>query len=212
MEIHIWSDVACPFCYIGREHLINALKLSGLKDIHLSWHSFQLDPSISKEDEDESILTHLSVKKGMSLIQVEQMMGNVESMGRDAGLTLNLSSTPVYNTLPCHLILQYAKSRGLGDAMKHTLLERHFVRNQNLSEVSNLNQALQEIGIIDMDASSILSDEQWMSKVEDDLYTAQQFNIRGVPFFVFDNKYALSGAQPVDVFVRVLKQTLEDSK
>jgi protein disulfide-isomerase len=65
---------------------------------------------------------------------------------------------------------------------------------------------------MDMDASSILSDEQWMRNVEDDLYTAQQFNIRGVPFFVFDNKYALSGAQPVDVFVRVLKQTLEDSK
>jgi protein disulfide-isomerase len=148
----------------------------------------------------------------MSLSQVEQMMGNVESMGREAGLTLNLSSTQVYNTLPCHLVLQYAKSKGLGDAMKHTLLERHFVRNQNLSEVSNLNQALKEIGIMDMDASSILSNEQWMSKVEDDLYTAQQFNIRGVPFFVFDHKYALSGAQPVDVFVRVLKQTLEDSK
>jgi protein disulfide-isomerase len=212
MEIHIWSDVACPFCYIGREHLLNALKLSGLEDVHLTWHSFQLDPSISKDDEGESILNHLSVKKGMTLSQVEQMIGSVASMGREAGLTLNLTSTQVYNTLPCHLVLQYAKSRGLGDAMKHTLLERHFVRNQNLSEVSNLNQALQEIGITDMDASSILSDEQWMRKVEDDLYTAQQFNIRGVPFFVFDNKYALSGAQPVDVFVRVLKQTLEDSK
>jgi predicted DsbA family dithiol-disulfide isomerase len=212
MEIHIWSDVACPFCYIGREHLLKALKLSGLEDVHLTWHSFQLDPSISKDDEGESILNHLSVKKGITHSQVEQMIGSVASMGREAGLTLNLTSTQVYNTLRCHLVLQYAKSRGLGDAMKHNLLERHFVRNQNLSEVSNLNQALQEIGIMDMDASSILSDEQWMRNVEDDLYTAQQFNIRGVPFFVFDNKYALSGAQPVDVFVRVLKQTLEDSK
>ena len=212
MEIHIWSDVACPFCYIGRAHLFNALKLSGIGDVHLTWHSFQLDPSISKEDEGETIISHLSQKKGMSITQVEQMMGNVESMGREAGLTLNLSSTQVYNTLPCHLVLQYAKSKGMGDAMKRALLERHFVRNQNLSELQFLNEALLEIGILDTDAETIIADEQWMRKFEDDLYTAQQFNIRGVPFFVFDNKYALSGAQPVDVFVRVLKQTLEDSK
>ncbi len=212
MEIHIWSDVACPFCYIGREHLLKALKLSGVEDVHLIWHSFQLDPSISKEDEGETIISHLSQKKGMSITQVEQMIGNVESMGREAGLTLNLSSTQVYNTLPCHLVLQFAKSRGLGDQMKRALLERHFVRNQNLSELQFLNEALLEIGILDTEAETIIADEQWMRKFEDDLYTAQQFNIRGVPFFVFDNKYALSGAQPVDVFVRVLKQTLEDSK
>ena len=212
MEIHIWSDVACPFCYIGREHLLKALKLSGVEDVRLIWHSFQLDPSISKEDEGETIISHLSQKKGMSITQVEQMIGNVESMGREAGLTLNLSSTQVYNTLPCHLVLQFAKSRGLGDQMKRALLERHFVLNQNLSEVQFLNEALLEIGILDTEAETIIADEQWMRKFEDDLYTAQQFNIRGVPFFVFDNKYALSGAQPVDVFVRVLKQTLEDSK
>lgn len=212
MEIHIWSDVACPFCYIGREHLRIALKFSGVGDAHLTWHSFQLDPSIAKEDEGRSILEHLSVKKGMSMSQVEQMMGSVESMGREVGLTLNLSSTQVYNTLSCHLVLQYAKSKGMGDAMKHALLERHFVRNQNLSEVQFLNEALLEIGILDIKAETIIADEHWMRKFEEDLYTAQQFNIRGVPYFVFDNKYALSGAQPVDVFVRVLKQTLEDSK
>lgn len=209
MEIHIWSDIACPFCYIGRAHLLKAIELAGIKDIHWTWHSFQLDPSISQENEGQSIVQHLSEKKGMSLVQEETMMSQVEVMGLEAGLKLNLSTTKVYNTLPCHLLLQYAKSKGKGDALKHNFLERHFVKSQNLGDWQHLEQAMQEVGLIEDTVSSILSNEHWMSKVEEDLYTAQQFNIRGVPFFVFDQKYALSGAQPVDVFIQVLKQTKE---
>lgn len=207
MEIHIWSDIACPFCYIGRAHLLKAIELAGIKDIHWTWHSFQLDPSISRGDEGQSIINHLSEKKGMSRAQVEKMMSQVEEMGMEAGLKLNLSTTKVYNTLPCHLLLQYAKSKGKGDALKHNLLERHFVKSQHLGDWQHLEQAMQEVGLVEDTVSSIMNDTEWMAKVEDDLYTAQQFNIRGVPFFVFDQKYALSGAQPVDVFVKVLKQT-----
>jgi predicted DsbA family dithiol-disulfide isomerase len=212
MEIHIWSDVACPFCYIGRAHLIKALQETGLEHVNFTWHSFQLDPSINREDEGRGIAEHLSEKKGMSLSQVQQMMDNVSEMASDAGLKMQLSTSKVFNTLSCHLLLQYAKSLGKGDALKQVFFERHFLLNQNLADMACLDQALMQVGILDVSAADILSDSQWMSKMEDDLYTAQQFNIRGVPLFVFDSKYALSGAQPVDVFVKVLKQTLADQQ
>jgi predicted DsbA family dithiol-disulfide isomerase len=191
---------------------MKALEETGLEHVNFTWHSFQLDPSISREDEGQNIAEHLSEKKGMGLSQVQQMMDNVAAMAAEAGIQMQLSTSKVFNTLSCHLLLQYAKSVGKGDALKQVFFKRHFLLNQNLADLAFLDQALMEVGILDVSAAEIVSDSQWMSKMEDDLYTAQQFNIRGVPLFVFDSKYALSGAQPVDVFVKVLKQTLADQQ
>lgn len=191
---------------------MKALEETGLEHVNFTWHSFQLDPSISREDEGQNIAEHLSEKKGMGLSQVQQMMDNVAAMAAEAGIQMQLSTSKVFNTLSCHLLLQYAKSVGKGDALKQVFFKRHFLLNQNLADLAFLDQALMEVGILDVSAAEILSDSQWVSKMEDDLYTAQQFNIRGVPLFVFDSKYALSGAQPVDVFVKVLKQTLADQQ
>jgi predicted DsbA family dithiol-disulfide isomerase len=207
MDIHIWSDIACPFCYIGKRHLEKALlEFEGAVNIH--WHSFQLDPTITADQAGVPISQYLAESKGMSESQMAQMMEGVTKMGEEAGLQMKLSSAILANTYPAHLLLQFAQSKGKGNEAKELLMKSYFVENDNVSAVQVLQNILNDIGEETTNINEVLQDEAWDKKFQDDLYTAQQFGIRGVPFFVFNGKYSISGAQPVDVLLRVLKQSV----
>lgn len=207
MEIHIWSDIACPFCYIGKRHLEEALKsFEGQAQIH--WHSFQLDPSITAEQAGVPISKYLAESKGMSESQMVQMMAGVAEMGTAAGLNMKLPTAILANTYPAHLLLQYAQSKGKGNEAKECLMRAYFVRNENVTSMAVLQNILNEIDEGSVRIEDVMHNPEWDTKFQDDLYTAQQFGIRGVPFFVFNGKYSISGAQPVDVLLRVLKQSV----
>jgi predicted DsbA family dithiol-disulfide isomerase len=205
MKIEIWSDVVCPFCYIGKRHLEQALAKTG-KVVEIEWKSFQLDSSVTPEDAGASVVEHLAAKKGMSIEQVNGMMSHVESMANNAGLDMKLRTSFVMNTFHAHRVLHFAKSVGKGSELKEAFLKAHFTDNVNLNEESNLIRVAVSVGLNEEDVIRVLHSNEFEEAVNEDAYTAQQFGARGVPFFVFNRESAVSGAQPVDVFEKILNE------
>jgi predicted DsbA family dithiol-disulfide isomerase len=206
MKIEIWSDIVCPFCYIGKRHLEQALKNTG-KQVEIEWKSFQLDPTVTREDAGASVVEHLAAKKGMSVEQVNGMMNHVETMATNAGLDMKLRSSFVMNTFHAHRVLHFAKSIGKGAELKEAFLNAHFTDNLNLNEDENLIQVAVSVGLDEEDVLRVLHSNEFEEAVNEDAYTAQQFGARGVPFFVFNRESAVSGAQPVEVFEQILNES-----
>jgi predicted DsbA family dithiol-disulfide isomerase len=206
MKIEIWSDIVCPFCYIGKRHLEQALAKAG-KSVEIEWKSFQLDPSVQPEDAGASVVEHLAAKKGMSIDQVNGMMNHVEGMAANAGLNMKLRSSFVMNTFHAHRVLLFAKSIGKGSELKEAFLKAHFTDNVNLNEEANLIRVAVSVGLNEEDVLRVLHSNEFEEAVNEDAYTAQQFGARGVPFFVFNRESAVSGAQPVEVFEKILNES-----
>ena len=206
MKIEIWSDIVCPFCYIGKRHLEQALKNTG-RHVEIEWKSFQLDPTVTAEDAGASVVEHLAAKKGMSVEQVNGMMSHVEGMAANAGLDMKLKSSFVMNTFHAHRVLHFAKSLGKGSELKEAFLKAHFTDNVNLNEEANLIRVSVSVGLKEEDVLRVLHSNEFEEAVNEDAYTAQQFGARGVPFFVFNRESAVSGAQPVDVFEKILNES-----
>ena len=206
MKIEIWSDIVCPFCYIGKRHLEQALKNTG-RHVEIEWKSFQLDPTVTAEDAGASVVEYLAAKKGMSVEQVNGMMSHVEGMAANAGLDMKLKSSFVMNTFHAHRVLHFAKSLGKGSELKEAFLKAHFTDNVNLNEEANLIRVSVSVGLKEEDVLRVLHSNEFEEAVNEDAYTAQQFGARGVPFFVFNRESAVSGAQPVDVFEKILNES-----
>ncbi|MFM1772771.1 MAG: hypothetical protein RLZZ71_1913 [Bacteroidota bacterium] len=206
MKIEIWSDIVCPFCYIGKRHLEQALKNTG-NQVEIEWKSFQLDPTVTLEDAGASVVEHLAAKKGMSVEQVNGMMNHVETMATNAGLDMKLRSSFVMNTFHAHRVLHFAKSLGKGSELKEAFLKAHFTDNLNLNKDENLIQVAVSVGLNEEDVLRVLHSNEFEEAVNEDAYTAQQFGARGVPFFVFNRESAVSGAQPVEVFEQILNES-----
>jgi predicted DsbA family dithiol-disulfide isomerase len=206
MKIEIWSDIVCPFCYIGKRHLEEAIVKTG-KSVEIEWKSFQLDPTVTSEDAGASVVEHLAAKKGMSIEQVNGMMTHVESMANQAGLDMKLRTSFVMNTFHAHRVLHFAKSIGKGSELKEAFLNAYFTDNVNLNEEANLIRVAVSVGLKEKDVLRVLHSNEFEEAVNEDAYTAQQFGARGVPFFVFNRESAVSGAQPVDVFEKILNES-----
>ncbi len=207
MKIEIWSDVICPFCYIGKRNFEAALKqFEHASELEIVWKSFQLDPSIP-EDFEESQETYLSKRKGLALQQVKAMLAQVSEMARGVGLQYQLEKSVVANTKKAHRLIQMAKTKGLGDEAEESLFHAFFIEGRNIADNHELQSIGLAIGLSKDEVSEALSDAQYEQAFHQDLAEAQQLGISGVPFFVFDRKYGISGAQPVPVFVETLKKS-----
>jgi predicted DsbA family dithiol-disulfide isomerase len=203
MKIEIWSDIVCPFCYIGKRHLEQAIAKTG-KTVEIEWKSFQLDSTVTPEDAGASVVDHLAEKKGMSIEQVNGMMSHVESMAKEVGLDMKLRTSYVMNTFHAHRVLHFAKSIGKGSELKEAFLKAHFIDNLNLNEEENLVRVAVSVGLNEEDVLRVLQSNEFEEAVNEDAYTAQQFGARGVPYFVFNRESAVSGAQPIEVFEKIL--------
>lgn len=200
IKIEIWSDIACPFCYIGKEHLSLALQMFDYKNyVEIDWRSFILDPTLP-EKTSMGLFESLSDSKGMPMQQVMDMTAYVRSMGSEAGLDLQFHKVVPVSTRKAHLLLQKAKSEGKGSQMKERLFQAYFTEGLDLCKEEVLCRVGKDLGLSDEETLSGLNSPEQVSALEHDLDAARQMNIRGVPFFVFNGKYAVSGAQPVHVF------------
>ena len=205
MKIEIWSDVMCPFCYIGKRHLEEALADFPQKDeVEIVWKSFQLNPDMPESSE-ENVYEYLAKAKGISLEQSKQMHERVEEMAANAGLDYNFDIAKVANSFKAHRVLQLAKRKNLGNELKEALLEAYFIKGRNTSDYNTLVELATSVGITEAEVELALNEEQFANYVNEDIDEARQIRVQGVPFFVFDRKYAVSGAQPVEHF----KATLE---
>lgn len=204
MLIEVWSDIACPFCYIGKRRLQAALaRFPQRDDIRVEWRSFQLQPQLVT-DASRRINEYLAATKGMPLAQVEQMQARVQEMGAGEGIAFAMDRVVVANTFNAHRLLQWAQAEGRGDAMKERLMRAYFEEGANVDDAETLRALAVEAGLDSAQAATLLAGDGFADEVRRDIAEARQQRISGVPFFVLDRAYAISGAQPPELFDQAL--------
>ena len=210
MEVTIWSDVRCPFCYIGKRKFEKALEMFPQgKQVEVVWKSFQLDPSLETQ-KDVNIYDYFSKMKGISRAQAEQMFNNVTGIAREVGLDFNLEQSIVANSFNAHRLIQFAKSKGLGNEIEEALFIVHFTEGKNIDDLEILIQTGISIGLQREEVQEILETNAFEAEVKQDEAAARALGVSGVPFFVFNDKYAVSGAQSPDTFLQVLEKSWQE--
>ena len=204
MKIEIWSDVVCPFCYIGKRKIEKALaKFPQREFIEIEWKSFQLNPD-QKTEPSVSTLEHLASSKGWTLDQTREITENVVQMAKAEGLSFDFENAVVANTRNAHRLIHLAKSFGKGDAMKERLLAAYFSEGKNVDDFTTLILLAKEVGLREDEAKKVLESGAYEEAIEEDSYESRQLGVRGVPFFVLDRKFGISGAQADEVFFQTL--------
>lgn len=212
MTVDIWSDVRCPFCYIGKHRFEAALEQFGGKEtVQVNWHSFQLDPNLKTQPE-IGTLDYFTEAKNVSREQAEEMFKNMERMAAETGLKIDSISSIVANSFKAHLLIQMAKERGKANELEEELFKAHFTEGKNIDDDDTLVEIATAAGLDPKEAREALHSEEYAYAVKQDEMQAQQIGVRGVPFFVINNKYGVSGAQPSDVFLEVLEKVKSEEQ
>lgn len=207
MKIEIWSDVMCPFCYIGKKNFELALEQIPYKDkIQVIWKSYQLDSDLSKEEPADA--KAYFDKKGISEEQLAASKIRLNEMGAAVGVTFNEGNIMI-NTGDAHRLIQFAQTKGLGSEAEEALFQAYFTANQNVADYAVLAEVGEEIGLVKAEVLAMLDSDAFVFDVASDVLDGRNIGVTGVPFFVIDRKYALSGAQPVEYFVSALTQAYE---
>jgi predicted DsbA family dithiol-disulfide isomerase len=210
MKVDVWSDIACPFCYIGHRRLEWALEQVGFADeVEVVYHSFQLDARAPVENAMRTT-EMLARKYGMSEQQAQQMNERMMEQARDDGLELRLLDTQLTNTGDAHRVIHLAKAMGKEPQVVEQLFRAYFTESRHVGRRESLVQIAVEAGLAQVDVEAMLASERFVADVRADQEAAHQLGVQGVPFYVFDNKFAVSGAQARDVFRRALEQAYAD--
>lgn len=209
MKVEIWSDVMCPFCYIGKRRFENALKAEGVDDVEIIYRSFLLDPELAT-DPNKNVTQHLAEKKGISIEEAQQLNDYVTQMAADEDLNYDLNNAVVANSRNAHRLLHYAKSKGKQVEFKEALLKAYFEEGKNIDKMDSLKSIGASAGLDDEEVGKVYNSADFTENVIEDIQRAQQIGVKGVPFFVFNEKVALSGAQPIDTFKQVIQKVKND--
>ncbi|WP_291052681.1 DsbA family oxidoreductase [Herbiconiux sp.] len=209
IKIDIWSDIACPWCYIGKRKLEDGLEqfasIEGSVPVEIEYHSFELSPD-TPVDFEGSTTSYLAERKGMPVAQVEQMLERVTGIASSVGLDYDFDKVKHTNTVKAHQLIHYAKAHGVQLQMKERLLKAYFVDGEHVGRVAELADLAAEIGLDRDDVVRSLEADEYLEAVHADQRQAQAYGIQGVPFFVIDGRYGVSGAQDAAAFVQVLEQ------
>lgn len=208
IKVDIWSDVQCPWCYIGKRKFEAGAAIFG-GDVEVEYHSFELAPD-TPVDFDGSPIDYLSQRKGLPLKQVEEMLERVTGIAESVGLHYDYDSVHQTNTVISHELLHYAKSRGRQLDMKEALLKSYFVDGGHVGRIDDLADLAASIGLDRADVVRALTEHEFLADVKADVAQATAYGIQGVPFFVIDGKYGISGAQDPDTFAQALSQALTE--
>jgi predicted DsbA family dithiol-disulfide isomerase len=205
VQIEVWSDVVCPWCFIGKRRLEAALAAcDGLTNVDIVHRAFQLDPHANTAG--EATVAHLAAKYNVSAEDAASMMANVTDVAAQMGLTYDLLHTQVGNTELAHELLLWAQEQGAAAALLEALYTAYFEQAEPVFTPEQLLPIVVRAGLNPQEASEVLSDRRYRQQVRDDQALAAQFGANGVPFFVIDRAFGVSGAQPVDVFISALTQ------
>lgn len=215
MEIKYWSDIACPFCYIGSNRMKRALKELGIFDeTKLEFKSYQLDPAAPTET-NESYLDHFTRGNQAMEPQAKAQMARIESMAHDDGLAMKIRQVVPTNTMDAHRLIKLAEHQN-DPALTERVIDRfyraYFSDGTSIADHGVLTAAAVEAGLDREAVTRVLTTDEYQQDVLDDENAARQSGIQGVPFFVINNKYAINGAQPYGAFVSGLKQVKEEEE
>lgn len=208
IKVDVWSDIQCPWCYIGKRKFEAGVAQFG-GEVDVEYHSFELAPD-TPVDYDGSPADFLSSRKGLPLPQVEEMLANVTAIAAGVGLTYDYDSVKQTNTVKSHELLHFAKERGLQLEMKERLLRAYFTEGRHVGRVGDLADLAAEVGLDRAEVVAALEAGDYTAAVKADQAQAAAYGIQGVPFFVVDGKYGVSGAQEAAAFAQVLQQVREE--
>lgn len=208
MRVDIWSDVVCPFCYIGKKRLEAAAEQAGL-ELEVHWHSYELDPEAPIRQE-VSNSERLAQKYGRTVAEVEEMQRNIAAMAAEEGIQFNWENANSGNTFNAHRIIHLAQSKGLGSEAKEAFFYSYMTQGLPIGERETIEDVAARIGLNPVEVEDVLNSEEYADFVKFDEEVARdQLKVTGVPFFVFDQRIALAGAQPREVFLQVFEKALE---
>jgi predicted DsbA family dithiol-disulfide isomerase len=214
MLIEIWSDVVCPWCYIGKRRLEKALlEFDHADEVEVRWRSFQLDPGAPTEPT-ESTSVMLARKYGQTPEGARRMQDQVEAVAAEEGLVLRLGDTLHLNTVDAHRVIHLAHELGgtdLQGRVKEALLDAYFARGRNLADHAVLREVAVASGLDAARVEEVLAGSAYTDEVWADMEQAQAYGASGVPFFVVDRKYGVSGAQPAETFAQVLERAWSET-
>lgn len=209
MKIEIWSDIMCPFCYIGKKNFEKALSEIPYKnDIQVIWRSFQLDDNLSKK-ESISTIEYLKSRKNIEENQIEEMFSRLNVMGKEAGIDFHQDTAKVVNTGDAHRLIAFAHTKGKGTEAKEALLYAYFTAGENVADYDALAIIGEKIGLVKTEVLEMLNSDAFVFEVAGDILDARALGVSSVPFFAIDRKYALSGAQSVEYFMSAITQAYE---
>lgn len=208
MRVDIWSDVVCPFCYIGKKRLEAAAEQAGV-ELEVHWHSFELDPDAPVRQE-ISNSERLALKYGRTVAEVEEMQRNIAKMAAEEGIEFNWENANSGNTFNAHRIIHLAQSKGLGSEAKEAFFYSYMTQGLPIGERETIEDVAARIGLNPVEVEDVLDSEEYTDFVKFDEDVARdQLKVTGVPFFVFDQRIALAGAQPREVFLQVFEKALQ---
>ena len=208
LKVDIWSDIQCPWCYIGKRKFEAAVAdFDG--EVEIEYHSFELAPD-TPVDYQGSPAQYLAERKGMSVPQVEQLFQRVTEIAAAVGLDYDLTRSQQTNTVKAHELLHYAKARGRQAELKEALLKAYFIDHRHVGRIDDLADLAAELGFDREDVVRSLSESEYLPAVRADGDLARAYGISGVPFYVFDDKYGVSGAQETSTFAQVLRQVADE--
>lgn len=218
IKVDVWSDVVCPWCYVGKRKFETGAAAfaegrRNARPVEVEFHSFELSPDMPMDFEGTSI-NFLVRHKGIPESKARQLQDHVSGIAATVGLDYDLGAAQPTNTLRAHQLLHLAKAHGVQPEMKERLLAAHFVQGRHVGRIAVLAELATEVGLESEEVRRSLREEEFMPAVRDDQRVAAQLGIRGVPFFVIDGKYGISGAQPPEVFTEALTRAeteLEES-
>lgn len=212
MQIEVWSDFSCPFCYIGKRRLENALKKLGNPNIEVIYKAYQLDPSAPKSTS-LSAVDYFVKRKGITKDQTLKMFSQVTSMAKATGLTYHLENTIPTNTFTAHRLAKWARTYSKESELTTLLMHAYFTEGKDIAHELTLLEAVKSLSLNEEEALSVMRDEErFKEDVLEEINEAQELGVGGVPFFVLNRKYAISGAQDEALFIQALTQVLNEEK
>lgn len=212
LKIDVWSDLACPWCYIGKRRFAEGVRRfqdAGGGPVEIEYHSFELAPD-TPVDFDGNEIDFLVEYKRMPADQVRQLIAHVVAQAEGEGLAYDFEALQHTNTRLAHQLLHHAKANGMQAEMKESLLSAYFVEGRHIGRIDDLVALAAEVGLDADDTRGALEAGIHAGDVQDDIDMARRIGVNGVPFFVLDGRYGISGAQPAEVFAQALAQAIED--
>lgn len=212
MLIEVWSDIVCPFCYIGKRRLEEALaKFLHSEEVKVEYRSFELNPDAKIEYEEDNIEL-LAKKYGTSKEQIIAMNKQLTEQAKEVGLTYYLDKLKPTNTFDAHRLIQFAKQNGKENEMVERLFKAYFTDLKHVANMNTLIELAADVGLDQNEVKLLLNSDEFESEVREHEQHAQQLGVTGVPFYVINRKYSISGAQPSDVFLEVMEKVWQEEQ
>jgi predicted DsbA family dithiol-disulfide isomerase len=212
LTIDVWSDIACPWCYVGKRRLEAALERFPFRDqVRITWHSFELDPSApAVRDASQSYVQRLAAKYGAGAAQAQGMIDRMVQTAAVDGITMDFTNIKSGNTFKAHRLLHLAKARGLQHQLAERFMHGYLSEGRAIGEPEQLLSMAVDVGLDADEVSGVLSGDLYEREVRQDQRDARELGISGVPFFLLGRRYAVSGAQPADLLLKALTKTWEE--